>query len=131
MSDSHDSWKKFAEAGFVEEADGKLRLGTGRCFCTVARAGGELAVHFEPGVSGFQAVDFKVPVQMDDFWQWVAFVTSRIVGSPERWRSLRKALGDEMPEDLVELLNIGVDHLDEAPGTEAEETRPKSLLKIS
>lgn len=109
MNEAFDSWKGFKDAGFEETTNDRLRLGSGRCFCSVGRLKDELSVHFEPGVPGFASVDFRMPSKMQDIWQWAMYFSRHTVGTRNKLNRLHETMGDELPEDLAELLDIGFD----------------------
>lgn len=69
MNETFGSWKGFKDAGFEVMSNDRLRLGAGRCYCSVDRLQDELTVHFETGVTEFVSVDFRMPSKMQDMWQ--------------------------------------------------------------
>jgi len=131
MSESFDSWKGFLDAGFVVQDDGRLRLASGRCGCAVARLRAGLEVRFEPGVSGWDSVQFELPAESKDLWQWAALFARRALGTRERWLCMKQALGKELSSDLAELLDFGFDHLDELPTPETSDKVERMEAKPS
>jgi len=107
MGESFDSWKGFLDAGFAAQDDGRLRLASGRCGCTVARAGTGLEVRLEPGVSGLEPVQFELPAESKDLWQWAALFARRALGTRERWLCMKQALGSVGGGDLRVNCRIG------------------------